>query len=117
MTIVMPHDVIDSEIYIKPPRGPTGLQMDPWLSSTWRRTWGNSHSPNQATEEEDKKIQEGKNQKKDSVYIEQLEEADSLSVNIGLRDLKDKSPSSTENSIITPIVWELTPLISSSSSI
>ena len=62
MTIVMPHDVIDSEIYIKTPRGHTGLQMDPWLSSTWRRAWSDSHSPNQATEEKDKKIQEGKNQ-------------------------------------------------------
>ena len=49
MTVVMPHDVIDSEIYLKTPRGHTGIQMDPWISAAWRRTWSNSHSSNQVT--------------------------------------------------------------------
>ena len=68
MTIVMPQDVIDSEIYIKTLRGHTGLQMDPWLSSTWRRTWSDSHSPNQATEEKIRRFREERTRKRISLH-------------------------------------------------
>ena len=68
MTIVMPHDVIDSEIYIKTPRGHTGLQMDPWLSLTWRRTWSNSHSPSQATEEKIRRFRKERTRKRSSLH-------------------------------------------------
>ena len=37
MTIRMPMDTVDSEVYIKTPRGHSGIQMDPWMSSTWMR--------------------------------------------------------------------------------
>ena len=30
MTIVMPNDVVDTEVYMKTPRGHTGIQVDPW---------------------------------------------------------------------------------------
>ena len=43
MTIVMPGDVVDTEVYVKTPRGHTGVQMDPWMSSIWRRTWSLTH--------------------------------------------------------------------------
>ena len=43
MTIVMPNDVVDTEVYVKTPRGHTGIQMDPWMSCTWRRTWSSTH--------------------------------------------------------------------------
>ena len=43
MTIVMPNDVVDTEVFVKTPRGHTGIQMDPWMSCTWRRTWSSTH--------------------------------------------------------------------------
>ena len=36
MTVKMPSDKVDSEVYIKTPRGHSGIQMDPWMSSIWR---------------------------------------------------------------------------------
>ena len=68
MTVVMPHDVIYSEIYIKTLRGHTGIQMDPWFSSTWRRTWSNSHSPNQVTKEKIRKFRQERTSKRISLY-------------------------------------------------
>ena len=32
MTVRMPSDTVDSEVYIKTPRGHSGIQMDPWMS-------------------------------------------------------------------------------------
>ena len=43
MTIVMPNDVVDTEVYVKIPRGHTGIQMDLWMSCTLRRTWSSTH--------------------------------------------------------------------------
>ena len=43
MTIIMPNDVVDTEVYVKASRGHTGFQMDPWMSCTWRRTWSSIH--------------------------------------------------------------------------
>ena len=38
MTVRMPLDTVDSEVYIKTPRGHLGIQMDPWMSSPVRGT-------------------------------------------------------------------------------
>ena len=51
MTIVMSNDVVDTEVYVKTSRGHTGIQMDPWMSCTWRRTWSSTHPPNTQTKE------------------------------------------------------------------
>ena len=45
MTVRMPSDTVDSEVYIKTPRGHSGIQMDPWMSSTWRKKWSTHHTP------------------------------------------------------------------------
>ena len=37
MTVRMPHDTVDSEVYIKTPRGHSSIQMDPWMASTQKR--------------------------------------------------------------------------------
>ena len=39
MTVRMPVDTVNSEVYIKTPRGHSGIQMDPWMSSTWKKNW------------------------------------------------------------------------------
>ena len=55
MTIVMPNDVMDTEVYVKTPREHTGIQMDPWMSCTWRRTWSSTYPPNTQTKEKMRK--------------------------------------------------------------
>ena len=55
MTIVMPNDVVDTEVYVMTPRGHTGIQMDPWMSCTWRRTWSSTHPSNTQTKEKMRK--------------------------------------------------------------
>ena len=32
MTVIMPDDVVDTEIYVKTSKGHIGIQMDPWMS-------------------------------------------------------------------------------------
>ena len=51
MTVRMPHDAVDSEVYIKTSRGHLGILMDPWTSSTWRKKWSNYHTPNKVTKD------------------------------------------------------------------
>ena len=64
MTVRMPSDTVDSEVYIKSPRGHSdsevyiksprghsGIQMDPWMSSTWRKKWSTHHTPNKVTKD------------------------------------------------------------------
>ena len=43
MTIVMPENVIDTEVYVKTSKEHIGLQMDPWMSCSWKRTWSSTH--------------------------------------------------------------------------
>ena len=51
MTVRMPSDTVDTEVYIEIPRGHLGIQMDPWMSSTWRKKWSTHHSPNKVTKD------------------------------------------------------------------
>ena len=43
MTIVMPENVIDTEVYVKTCKEHIGFQMDPWMSCSWKRTWSSTH--------------------------------------------------------------------------
>ena len=46
MTVQMPQDTVDSEVYVKTPRGHSAVNIDPWTSSTWRKPWNKHHTPN-----------------------------------------------------------------------
>ena len=35
----------------KLPRGHSGIQMDPWTSSTWIKKWNSYHTPNEVTKD------------------------------------------------------------------
>ena len=37
MIVRMPLDAVDSEVYIKTPRGHSVILIDPWTSLTWRK--------------------------------------------------------------------------------
>ena len=51
MTVQMPQDTVDSEVYVKTPRGHSAVTMDPWTSSTWRKPWNKYHTPNKVTKD------------------------------------------------------------------
>ena len=51
MTVWMPQDTVDSEVYVKTPRGYSAVTMDPWTSSTWRKPWNKYHTPNKVTKD------------------------------------------------------------------
>ena len=51
MTLQMPQDTVDSEVYVKTPRGHSAVTMDPWTSSTWRKPWNKHHTPNRVTKD------------------------------------------------------------------
>ena len=51
MTVQMPHDTVDSEVYVKTPRGHSAVNMDPWTSSTWMKPWNKHHTANKVTKD------------------------------------------------------------------
>ena len=51
MTVWMPQDTVNSEVYVKTPRGHSAVNMDPWTSSTWRKPWNKQHTPNKVTKD------------------------------------------------------------------
>ena len=51
MTVQMPQDMVDSEVYVKTPRGHSAVNLDPWTSSTWRKPWNKHHTPNKVTKD------------------------------------------------------------------
>ena len=51
MTVQMPQDTVNSEVYVKTPRGHSAVNMDPWTSSTWRKPWNKHHTPNKVTKD------------------------------------------------------------------
>ena len=51
MAVQMPKDTVNSEVYIKTPRGHSAVNMDPWTSSTWRKPWNKHHTPNKVTKD------------------------------------------------------------------
>ena len=58
ITVRMPHDAVDSEVYIKTPTVHSGIQMDPWTSSTWIKKWNPYHTPNKVIKGKLKKFRQ-----------------------------------------------------------
>ena len=73
MTVRMPHDTVDSEVYIKTPRGHSRIQMDPWMASTWKRNWTTQYTPNKVTKDKLARYRHEKTQDT-SVYTRQQED-------------------------------------------
>ena len=51
MTVWMTQDMVDSEVYVKTPRGHYAVNLDPWTSFTWRKPWNKYHTPNKVTKD------------------------------------------------------------------
>ena len=68
MTVRMPHDTVDSEAYIKTPRGHSAIQMDPRMSSTWKRNWTSQYTPHKVTKDKLTRYRKEKTQKHISLH-------------------------------------------------
>ena len=51
MIVQMPQDTVNSEVYVKTPRGHSAVNMDPWTSSTQRKPWNKHQTPNKVTKD------------------------------------------------------------------
>ena len=71
MTVRMPLDTVDLEVHIKTPRGHSGIQMDPWMSSTWKRNLDPPpyYPPNRVTKDELTKFRREKTHNHISLHI------------------------------------------------
>ena len=96
MTIIIPNDVVDTEVYIKTSRGHAGIKMDPWMSCTWRRTWNFTHPPNTQTKEKLRKYKLQKAAKR-LVYS-------GLLVNLDRWETATSHPDQKADVMLTPIL-------------
>ena len=51
ISLKVPQDTVDTELFIKMTKGHFGILMDPWSSSSWRKYWSQRHTPNRITKE------------------------------------------------------------------
>ena len=87
MTVRMPLDAVDSEIYIKTPRGHSGISMDPWTSSTWSMKWSTYRTPNHSHKRQVQQIQQGKNPQAQQTYTRLLVDRNNTETATGLPGL------------------------------
>ena len=51
ISLKVPRDIVDAELFVKTTRGHFGILMDPWSSTSWRKYWSQIHTPNRITKE------------------------------------------------------------------
>ena len=39
ISLKVPQDIVDAELFVKTTKGHFGILMDPWSSSSWRKYW------------------------------------------------------------------------------
>ena len=49
ISLNVPRDIVDAELFVKTTKGHFGILMDPWSSSSWRKHWSQQHTPNRIT--------------------------------------------------------------------
>ena len=51
ISLKVPWDIVDVELFVRMTKGHFGILMDPWSSSSWRKYWSQQHTPNKITKE------------------------------------------------------------------
>ena len=51
ISLKVPRDIVDAELFVKTTKGHFGILMDPWSSSSWRKYWSQHPTPNVITKE------------------------------------------------------------------
>ena len=94
MTVWMPKDTVNSEVYIKTPRCHSAVNMDPWTSSTWRKPWDKYHTPNKLTKDKLSRFTQQKTHKGISLNKTAGRQGWSKRSNWSPRPNKDEQPKS-----------------------
>ena len=47
ISLKVPWDTVNTELFVKTTKGHFGILMDPWSSSSWREYWSQQHTPQQ----------------------------------------------------------------------
>ena len=92
MTVQMPQDTVNSEVYVKTPRGHSAVNMDPLTSSTWRKPWNKHHTPNKVTKDKLSRFTQQKTHRGISLHRTAGRQGWSRRSNWSLRPNKDHNP-------------------------
>ena len=92
MTVQMPQDTVNSEVYIKTPRGHSAVNMDPWTPSTWRKPWNKHHTPNKVTKDKLSSFTQQKTHRGISLYRTAGRQGGSKRSNWSPRPTEDHNP-------------------------
>ena len=68
ISLKVPQDIVDVELFVKMTKGHFGILMDPWSSSSWRKYWSQQHTPNKITKEKIWCLQQVKAERRISLY-------------------------------------------------
>ena len=68
ISLKVPQDIVDAELFVKTTKGHFGILMDPWSSSSWRKYWSQQHTPNKITKEKIQCLRQVKAERRISLH-------------------------------------------------
>ena len=68
ISLKVPRDIVDTELFVKTTKGHFGILMDPWSSSSWRKYWSQHHTPNMITKEKIRCLKQIKAERRISLH-------------------------------------------------
>ena len=68
ISLKVPRDIVDAELFVKTTKGHFGILMDPWSSSSWRKYWSQQHTPNKITKEKIRCLRQVKTERRISLH-------------------------------------------------
>ena len=68
ISLKVPRDIVDAELFVKTTKGHFGILMDPWSSSSWRKHWSQQHTPNNITKEKIRHLRQVKTERRISLH-------------------------------------------------
>ena len=68
ISLKVPWDIVDAELFVKTTKGHFGILMDPWSSSSWRKYWSQQHTPNKITKEKIQHLRQVKAERRISLH-------------------------------------------------
>ena len=68
ISLKVPRDIVDAELFVKTTKGHFGILMDPWSSSSWRKHWSQQHTPNKITKEKIQCLRQVKTERRISLH-------------------------------------------------
>ena len=68
ISLKVPWDIVDADLFVKTTKRHFGILMDPWSSSSWRKHWSQQHTPNRITKEKIQCLRQVKTERRISLH-------------------------------------------------